>query len=373
MRARAEPAASVDRRLAAVRACALVALAFSSIAAVEYFGSSHTFCAHGGGCDAVRASALGHSLGRALPAVGVIGHGAVLAGTLARGANAQLFALAGAVTGAVAGIALLALQAALGAFCSICAAVDAAAALGGGLALPLLRARGALAVPGVRARSLWIAAAVIALGGPWAFARSRPSELPPYVSSLGRPGKINVVEFSDFECPFCRAMHPILARALAPYGDRVRFVRMIYPLPGHAHGQVAARAYICAEEQGFGEPMADALFAASDVSAAASAQHAATQGLDRARFEHCAGDPATQQRLLQQIDAIRQSGMRGLPTVWIGDQVIEGFDRDAGAAPYAAALARAARGEGTASTTWPWLVLAGLAAAVLLPSLRRAR
>jgi protein-disulfide isomerase/uncharacterized membrane protein len=350
-----------------------VALAFSSTAAVEYYGGSHTFCAHGGGCDAVRASGLGQSLGRALPAIGLIGHAVVLAGTLARSASVQLLALVAAVTGAVAGIVLLALQAALGTFCSICVGVDVAAALGGAFALPLLRDRGALAVPGRRARSAWIAAAVFAAGAPLAYARARPNVTPPYVAALARAGKIGVVEFSDFECPHCRALHPVLTRALAPYGDRAHFVRKVYPLPGHAHGQVAARAYMCAQEQGYGEPMADALFAAADVSAAACSRHAASVGLDVARFERCTRDPATQQQLVRQLDSIRRSGMRGLPTVWIGDQVIEGFDPDSGAAPYSAALERAARGQRTGSVARPWLVLAALVAAALLPAARRQR
>jgi protein-disulfide isomerase len=197
--------------------------------------------------------------------------------------------------------------------------------------------------------------------------------MPPYVAALASAGKINVVEFSDFECPFCRALHPVLERALAPYGDRAHFVRKVYPLPSHAHGQDAARAYICAQAQGRGEEVADALFAATDVSAAACVRHAAALALDLALFERCLRDPATQRLLVRQIDAIARSGMRGLPTVWIGDQVIEGFDRGAGAAPYAAALERAARGERTNTAARPWLVLAALVAAVLLPAARRAR
>jgi protein-disulfide isomerase len=214
---------------------------------------------------------------------------------------------------------------------------------------------------------------VLAAGAPLAYARARPNVTPAYVAELARAGKINVVEFSDFECPHCRAMHPVLTRALAPHGDRVHFVRKVYPLPGHAHGQAAARAYMCAQEQGRGEPMADALFAAADVSAPACSRHAARIGLDLARFEGCTRDPATQQQLMRQIDSIRRSGMRGLPTVWIGDEVIEGFDPDAGAAPYSAALERAGRGQRTRSAARPWLVLAALVAAALLPAVRRQR
>jgi 2-hydroxychromene-2-carboxylate isomerase len=94
---------------------------------------------------------------------------------------------------------------------------------------------------------------------------------------------------------------------------------------------------------GRGEAMADLLFSSVDLSTEGCARHASALGLPLASFRRCTGDPATERRLERDIEAVRRSGMRGLPTVWIGDQVIEGFDARAGARPYAAALERASR------------------------------
>src|SRR6185503_6117111 len=80
------------------------------------------------------------------------------------------------------------------------------------------------------------------------------------VRAVYEPGKINVVEFADFECPYCRALHPVLKRVIQDYpADRVHFVRKHVPLEMHELARPAARAAVCTEEQGKGEAMADAL------------------------------------------------------------------------------------------------------------------
>jgi protein-disulfide isomerase/uncharacterized membrane protein len=333
--------------LQGLRLCAVAGLGFSAAAAADYYLGKHAFCAPGGGCDAVRASAIGQSLGHALPALGLIGFALVLAAGLGRAPTLQLLGLAAAASGALAGLALLLLQAvSLRVFCPICVAADVAAVLAGALALPLLRVRTALPAPGMRGRSLWLLAGACAIALPAALALGTadpPSRVPDSIAALGRAGRINVVEISDFECPYCRALHPVLARAIASYATRVHFVRKVYPLPTHAHGRSAARAYLCAESMGRGEAMADRLFASRDLSAEGGARHAAALGLPLADFQRCIDDPATERRLERDIEAVRRSGTRGVPTVWIGDQRLEGFDPSTAERPYTAALERAAR------------------------------
>jgi len=345
MRARADRTeARIGSLLLGVRLCALVGLGFSAASAADYYLGNQAFCAPGGGCEVVRASSIGQSLGHALPAFGLIGFAIVLVAALVRAPTLQLIGLVAALVGALAGAALLGLQAlAVGAFCPICVGADAAAVLAGVFALPLLRVRGTLPAPGSRARILWLLAGACSAAFPFTLAAGQPADVPASVTALGRAGKINVVEISDFECPFCRALHPVLEQATAPYAARVNFVRKVYPLPSHVHARGAALAYLCAQSMGRGEAMADLLFSSDDLSVAGCARHAAALGLDLASFQRCASDPATERRLERDIEAVRASGMRGLPTVWIGDQVIEGFDERTGARPYTQALERAAR------------------------------
>jgi protein-disulfide isomerase len=78
---------------------------------------------------------------------------------------------------------------------------------------------------------------------------------------LGNPdAKVTVVQFSDFECPYCARSAPLLRRLLEDYGDDVRLVYKHFPLSFHAHARPAAIASLAAQEQdGFWE-MHDALF-----------------------------------------------------------------------------------------------------------------
>jgi protein-disulfide isomerase len=357
-----------------LRVAAIAALAFSSAAAVDYYGQSHPFCASGSGCDAVRHSDIGRSLGQALPLVGMLGFAFVLLASTSRRASIRLMGLAAAAAGGVAGLALLALQLlSVGAFCSLCVGVDVAAVMAALAAFPSLRARGQGhdVPPSPRAAAVVRAAAAVAVGAPLVWALSATTEVPPYIRGLGKPGKINVIELSDFQCPYCRALHPALTRAMRPYGGRVHFVRKSYPLPHHTHARDAARAYLCALEQGRGEAMADALFEARDLSAASTVAMAAELQLDTGRFAGCISDAATDARVDEDMRRIREADFEGLPTVWIGSQRLLGFDREAGAGPYERALAAAARGDDRRTPWGPAAALTALVLILLTPALRK--
>lgn len=358
--------------IGALRGFALAALAFSSAAAVEYFGRGGAFCAPGSGCDAVRFSAIGRTIGLALPPLGMIGFASVVLATLAHGRRVRLFGLAFALTGGLIGLLLLALQAfVVRAFCWLCTGADACAVAAGICALPLLRRAPDWPDAPARTAAIWRASLVLAALALPAWAVSQPTTVPAYVHSLCLPGKINVIELSDFECPFCRALHPVLSAAIAPYGERVHFVRKTFPLKGHEHSREAARAYLCAQAQGRGDAMADWLFGADDVSAASCTRQAAALGLDVSRFVACAVDPATEATVARDAAAIEAADFQGLPTVWIGAQRLIGFDRAAGATRYTEALARAASHDDTRPRIVPLAVVAALALLALRPLLRR--
>jgi uncharacterized membrane protein/protein-disulfide isomerase len=364
---------SVAWWIAGLRALTLAALAISSLSAIEYYGRAHAFCAPGSGCDVVRASALGRAIGTSLPALGLCGFAFVLVASLSAHVALRRLALVGAVTGAIVGAGLLLTQAfVIGTFCPICTGVDTAALGAGICAAPLLRRAASWPSLAPRALRLWRAACVLAVGLPAAWAFSRPVLVPSYVRNASKAGAINVIELSDFECPYCRAMHPALKAAVAPYAGRVHFVRKTFPLPGHLHARDAARGYLCAEQQARGEVMADWLFAAPDLSAAIIETHAQAFGLDRARFAACVRDPDTDRRIDAQIAAVQREGFDGLPLVFIGEHALLGFDASRGAQPYIEALAHVAAGDAARRLWTPWaLLLVALGAAQLLPVPRR--
>ena len=98
---------------------------------------------------------------------------------------------------------------------------------------------------------------------------------PPFVSELDdghAPAKgstkpvITIVEFSDFECPFCREVQGTLNQVVQSYGNEVRLIFKHLPLEGHRNSLPAARAAYCAGEQDRFWPYHDALFASGKLS-----------------------------------------------------------------------------------------------------------
>jgi len=85
-------------------------------------------------------------------------------------------------------------------------------------------------------------------------------ELPDAVWLGKDNAKITMVEFSDFECPYCNRFEPTVKQVLQNYPDDVKFTYRHFPLSFHQNAQKAAEAYECAKEQGSAFEMHDALF-----------------------------------------------------------------------------------------------------------------
>lgn len=356
-----------------LRLFALCALGFSAASAYDDYTQSHAFCAPGAGCDAVRASAIGQAIGWALPALGLFVYSAVFVLAMrpdaagARVLGGRLRAAAAlAVLGGLGALAFLLAQAfVIGAFCELCVGVDlsaiAAGVVGG---LMLRREPGPLPeMPATRAR-YWALYPLVVLG-PFAYGWSQPSvDAPRAIVEAQVPGKVTVVEMADFECPFCRRLHPLLKEALAGMEDKVAVRRVIVPLPFHPHALPAAQAYRCAAEAGQGEAMADHLFAAEDLRRAATMQAAVALGLDADAMSACMADDATKAAIEADRAFARAAEMRGLPTVYIGERRFEGLPPDATPALFRDAIEASMRG-GVASwwpSWWTWALVLGLMA-----------
>jgi protein-disulfide isomerase len=135
---------------------------------------------------------------------------------------------------------------------------------------------------------------------------------------------ITVVEFSDYECPFCAKAEPILQSFEAAHPGQVRVVFKNLPLPFHANARLAARAAIAAEAQGQFWPMHDALFARKgSLDAAAIEKAAADLGLDMARFDRDLADPKTEARVASDEADAAKLDVKGTPSFFVnGHRVI---------------------------------------------------
>lgn len=323
------------RPLAAL-ALALAGLSLSAALLVDSLRPAPAFCA-AGGCAEVRSTAWAHPLGVPMPLLGVAFFTLALALDCTGGARARR---AVALAGAAGAMALLAIQGfVIGAWCRLCVATDLVAILHAALVMM------APAWPAARRRriALTAAAGALAFGLPMVALRERAAplatatSLPDVVARAQAPrlpresdarsarmapspGTAVVVDFVDFECPFCRAFHTRLDSAIAEAAVPVRVVRVMVPLAQHRGALPAAIAWCCAENQGRGDEMADRLLAATDLDPASLEQLAGDLGLDLARYRADAASPATRARIEADAAAARSAGVRSLPTIYIGDR-----------------------------------------------------
>ena len=136
---------------------------------------------------------------------------------------------------------------------------------------------------------------------------------------------IEIVEFSDFQCPYCLAANPTVTRILDTYGDRVRFVYRNYPLPNHPQARPAAEAAQCANAQGRFWPYHDRLFAnPSKLSEGDLKRAAAELGLDTARFNACFDSHQFKETIDADLQVGQDAGVTGTPAFFINGREITG-------------------------------------------------
>jgi hypothetical protein len=129
---------------------------------------------------------------------------------------------------------------------------------------------------------------------------------------------ITLVEFADFECPFCAMEAPLLEKAWEAHQGTVRFVYKYFVISAHPHGESAARAAVAAGNQGKFWEMHDMLFANRDHLEGADIDNYAKQiGLDIAKFHADMQAQATTDRLDRDKKLGESLGVQGTPTIYV--------------------------------------------------------
>jgi protein-disulfide isomerase len=147
----------------------------------------------------------------------------------------------------------------------------------------------------------------------------------------GKDAAITIVEFSDFQCPYCRAAEPALKQIRAKYGDKVKLVYMDFPLGMHPHAMDAAVAGRCATDQKKFWEFHDAMFAdQSKLDAAGLKASAVKAGLDAAKFNACfEAKPGTAGIRADQAEGQRL-GVTGTPTFFVNGRELVGAESEKG-------------------------------------------
>lgn len=136
---------------------------------------------------------------------------------------------------------------------------------------------------------------------------------------------ITIVEWSDYQCPFCARVNPTLAQVRQAYGDKVRIVFKDFPLPNHAEAPKAAEAAHCAGDQGKYWEMHDVLFANQQaLQVPMLKQHAATLKLDLAAFEQCLDSGKHAPRVAEGMRAGEALGVQSTPSLFVNGRPVVG-------------------------------------------------
>lgn len=146
------------------------------------------------------------------------------------------------------------------------------------------------------------------------------------------PGKgpenapVTIVEFSDFECPFCKRIHPTLQQVMETYEGEVRLVYRQFPLNSiHPNAQKAAEASLCADAQGKFWEMHDEMFEGSGVLSVAGLKATAAEiGLDTEAFATCLDSGEYADEVAADAAAAQQLGLGGTPALFINGRYLSG-------------------------------------------------
>jgi protein-disulfide isomerase len=140
-----------------------------------------------------------------------------------------------------------------------------------------------------------------------------------------KDAKVTIVEFSDFQCPFCSRVVPTLKQVEEKYGKEVAIVFVNQPLSFHDKAKGAAAAFIAAHKQGKAWQMHDKMFANQQALLPADLEKSAQElGLDVARFRKDMADPATEKQIAADQALASSVGADGTPAFFINGRELSG-------------------------------------------------
>ncbi len=152
------------------------------------------------------------------------------------------------------------------------------------------------------------------------------------IETEGHPSKgsvdapVTIVEFGDFECPYCGGLFTVLQAVQRNYPNQVRLVFRQFPLIfTHQYAQKAAEASLCAHEQNQFWEFHDSLFSnQDDIDDSALKQRAVDLGLDTARFNDCLDSGVKWADVEHDIDEGVSAAVFSTPTMFINGLILEG-------------------------------------------------
>ena len=136
---------------------------------------------------------------------------------------------------------------------------------------------------------------------------------------------VEIIEFSDFQCPYCTRGAQTVDKVVEHYGDKVTVVFRHFPLPFHKEAHLAAQGAECAREQDKFWEFHDLLFANQKAMFEADLKKYAGQlGIDQAKFDECLGSGRHAKTVDGDLEYGKTVGMSGTPGFYINGRVLSG-------------------------------------------------
>lgn len=141
----------------------------------------------------------------------------------------------------------------------------------------------------------------------------------------GKNAKVKLVEYSDFQCPFCQKMSLTIKQLVSEYGDKISVEYRHYPLSFHPMATPAAMASECAAEQGKFWEFHDAVFAnQSALSVEMLRGTAQSLRLNMKKFNTCFDSGKYALKVQQQQTEGAAKGVQGTPATFVNGQFVSG-------------------------------------------------
>lgn len=141
-----------------------------------------------------------------------------------------------------------------------------------------------------------------------------------------KDAKVTIIEYSDFECPYCSRNFETMEQIKKTYGDKIKVAYRHFPLDFHQNAHPAAKASECAADQGKFWEMHAKIFSnqSSLATAGIFVTWAKELGLNEATFTQCFNG-ATKDALIQEMQTMGMTdGVQGTPAVFINDKFVSG-------------------------------------------------
>jgi protein-disulfide isomerase len=133
-----------------------------------------------------------------------------------------------------------------------------------------------------------------------------------------------LVEFADYQCPYCQKVNPQIQQLQKEYGDKLTVVFKDFPLPMHHGSEKAAEASRCAGEQGKFWEYHDVLFYSKLTELDALKEHARVLKLDGDRFDACLDGGAEAGAVKKDLDEAKSLGLTGTPSFFVNGHFFSG-------------------------------------------------